>query len=171
MVTIKLKAADVRRLQKLAETGTENELRNFLRFLDDLQKQQQEKNAAAKLEKQNAGSKFTPQDCVALIKQEIPEATMPPFPPPEFFYRIGVAIRSWGMTPDYIKQLCEKAKRLNPPYQISWIMANHERIMADAAWGSASGSTWRAPLRPRNNGNGNGNSKPWHGGGFEPKVE
>ena len=36
MVTIKLKAADVRRLQKLAETGTENELRNFLRFLDDL---------------------------------------------------------------------------------------------------------------------------------------
>ena len=24
---------------------------------------------------------------------------MPPFPPPEFFYRIGVAIRSWGMTP------------------------------------------------------------------------
>ncbi len=171
MLTIKLKAADIRLLQA---AKTEGELRGAVDLvLSKIQIHAQERELA-KAEPKPTEPRFNVRDAVNVMREVLgEEATMPPFPGRDYFLGIQRTLRAWNLGEAEVRALAIKVRdTLKPPFQVSWVFANYERIMAGAVFGQAKPQEWRSSDKRNyaNNPSGRKNVA-WHGGSLDTKLE
>lgn len=129
-VSVKLLVADIRLLEK---AKTEPELRGCVDLMLSRIEQAKVAKEFAPKKLASESTHFSARSFIELFKELMGDkVTIPPFPEPNYFISINKHLKAWGMNEVYARELAAKClATLKPPYQLSWIVYNHDRIMRD----------------------------------------